>query len=152
MNQATPGMRNLARELIVNEPLTNESSAFQTREVFCSTERLRPHLVNLMGKGGYRALLARALVQTSAEVPWLDAVTVDADGNLKGLAVLHSRIDPAEFLEGNVVVLAQLLGLLIALIGPDLSARLMGEIWPKMRSAISVGVLADSGEQNEKAN
>ena len=146
MNQATPQMRNLTRELIANEPLTNESSAFKALEAFHGTEKLRPHLVNLMGKGGYRALLARALVQTSAEVPWLDTVTVDADGTLKGMVVLHSRIDPAEFLEGNVVVLAQLLGLLIALIGPDLSTRLMGEIWPKMRSAISVGVSPDSEE------
>jgi hypothetical protein len=45
-------------------------------------------------------------------------------------------------------VVAQLLGLLVALIGPDLTARLVREIWPKLHSTISLSV--DSEVQSDK--
>jgi hypothetical protein len=96
------------------------------------TDRLRPHLATLMGIGGFRALLARALVLASAEVSWLRAVQVNADGTLEGLAAPHARLEPAQFREGRVVLLAQLLGLLVAFIGPSLTSRLVGEIWPQL--------------------
>jgi len=34
--------------------------------------------------------------------------------------------------EGRVVLLAQLLGLLVAFIGEDLTLRLVREVWPKL--------------------
>jgi hypothetical protein len=48
------------------------------------------------------------------------------------LEALHAQLDPAEFREGKVVLLAQLLGLLEAFIGPGLTSRLVGEIWPEI--------------------
>jgi hypothetical protein len=86
----------------------------------------------LMGNGGFRALLVRALVLAGAEVSWLRAVQVNADGTLEGLATPHARLKPAEFREGRVVLLAQLLGLLVAFIGPSLTLRLVCEIWPQL--------------------
>jgi hypothetical protein len=50
-----------------------------------------------------------------------------------GLAHSSTR---SNFLEGRVVTLTQLLGLMVALIGPNLTSRLVGEIWPKFPSAI----------------
>jgi hypothetical protein len=85
-----------------------------------------------MGNGGFRALLARALALAGAEVAWLRAVHVKADGTLEGLEALHAQLKPADFLEGRVVLLAQLLGLLVAFIGPSLTSRLMGEVWPQL--------------------
>ena len=82
-----------------------------------------------MGEGGFRALLARALALAAAEVPWLRAVQVKADGTLAGWEELPAQLDPDEYLEGRVVLLAQLLGLLVAFIGEKLTLRLMREVW-----------------------
>jgi hypothetical protein len=96
------------------------------------TEKLRPHLANLMGNGGCRALLSRALVLASAEVSWLRAVHVNASGNLEGVEALHAQFASAQFIEGEIGLLIELLGLLEALIGPALTSRLIREIWPQI--------------------
>jgi hypothetical protein len=125
-------MRSIAQRLINYETPGDGSSATTNTAIFQVTDRLRPHLATLMGIGGFRALLARALVLASAEVSWLRAVQVNADGTLEGLAAPHARLEPAQFREGRVVLLAQLLGLLVAFIGPSLTSRLVGEIWPQL--------------------
>jgi hypothetical protein len=125
-------MRGIALRLIDYETPPNHSAATASTATFQVTERLRPHLAMLMGNGGFRALLARALTLASAEVPWLRAVQVNADGTLQGLETPHACLKPAEFREGRVVLLAQLLGLLVAFIGPGLTSRLVGEIWPQL--------------------
>jgi hypothetical protein len=132
MNRTTPQMRSIAQRLIDYETPKNDGSETGTAATFQTTERLRPHLATLMGNIGFRALLARALALASAEVSWLRAVQVSADGTLEGLKTLHAGLKPAEFCEGRVVLLAQLLGLLVAFIGPGLTSRLMGEIWPQL--------------------
>ena len=132
MSRATPQMRSIALLLIGYEAASGGSSETTSPSTFQVTDRLRPHLAMLMGNGGFRALLARALVLASAEVSWLRAVQVNADGTLEGLAAPHARLKPAEFREGRVVLLAQLLGLLVAFIGPGLTLRLASEIWPQL--------------------
>jgi hypothetical protein len=131
MNRPTPQMRGLAKQLIVHSGPGNKISR-ETAPAFHVIDKLRPHLANLMGIGGFRALLARALVSAKAEVPWLNALQVKPDGTLEGL---HSQINPVEFLEGRVVLVAQLLGLLVALIGPNVTSRLVSDVWPKFHSA-----------------
>jgi hypothetical protein len=132
-------MRSIAQRLINYETPRNVTSETSNTATFFVTERLRPHLATLMGHGGFRALLARALALASAEVPWLRAVQVNADGTLEGLATLHAGLKPAEFREGRVVLLAQLLGLLVAFIGPGLTSRLVGEIWPLSADSVDFG-------------
>src|SRR5450631_4309002 len=111
MNRATPQMRSVALRLINYETLKNDASETGTAATFPMTERLRPHLATLMGNGGFRALLARALVLASAEVSWLRKVIVNADGALEGLETPYAQLKPAEFRDGQVVLLAQLLRL-----------------------------------------
>jgi len=125
-------MRSVALRLINYETLKNGASETGTAATFPMTERLRPHLATLMGNGGFRALLARALVLASAEVSWLRKVIVNADGALEGLETPYAQLKPAEFRDGQVVLLAQLLRLLVAFIGPVMTLRLMGEIWPQL--------------------
>ncbi len=133
MNRATPQLRSLAKHLIVSEALRTKSSEAKNPAAFHHVaDKLRPHLVTLIGNGGFRALLSRALALANEEVPWLRAVHVQADGGLEGLEELHAQLGPAEFLEGKVVLLAQLLGLLVAFVGPSLTSHLMGEIWPQV--------------------
>jgi hypothetical protein len=140
MSQTTPQLRSLAKSLIAQE--TSEKSA-DVSAAFHVIEKLRPQLANLMGNGGFRALLARALALAGAEVSWLNAVRANADGTFDGLEALQSQTDPAEFLEGKIVVLAHLIGLLVALIGPNLTATVVADIWPKLRATI---LLSTNGE------
>lgn len=130
MSQATPQMRDFAVRLIAFETRGNESSGPTTPAVCLVSEKLRPHLATLMGNVGFRALLSRALALTTAEAPWLCAVQVNQDGSLEGLDELGAQVDPDDIFEGCVVLLAQLLRLLVAFIGEDLTLRLVHEVWP----------------------
>ena len=110
-----------------------------------SSVRSCAHLATLLGDLGFRALLSRALALANADVPWLRAVHVNAEGSFEGLDALDTQVEPDEIFEGCVVLLAQLLGLLVAFIGEDLTLRLVREVWPKL----PLGNLdADKRDQN----
>jgi hypothetical protein len=132
MSRATLQMRNFAKRLIVDETSGNRFFETKTPAAFHVCEKLRPHLATLVGNGGFRALVSRALALANAEAPWLRAVHVKADGALEGLEKAHAQLDPDEFFEGRVVLLAQLLGLLVAFIGENLTSRLVREVWPNV--------------------
>jgi hypothetical protein len=132
MNRATPRMRDVARRMILAEAARTRSPATDVTDAFPVKDKLRPQLATLMGEGGTRALIARALALAIEEVPWLRAVHVNANGGLEGLPAQATQLDPADYLEGRVVLLAQLLGLLVAFIGPGLTLRLVSEIWPRI--------------------
>lgn len=124
-------MREIAKRMMASATRGNTAEADQ-RAAFRTTDTLSPHLSMLMGRGGFQALLARALLLASAEVHWLAAVQVVADGELEGLSAARSKLDAAEFSDGEVALLAQLLGLLVAFIGPALTIRLITQILPQV--------------------
>lgn len=95
-------------------------------------ERLRESLGKFLGVGGFHALLSRALAIADTEVPWLGVLQIKADGALEGLEEVEAKFDARELAEGEVVLVAQLLGLLLTFIGPALTLRLLQDIWPKM--------------------
>jgi hypothetical protein len=132
MSQAALQMQSFARRVLAYEPPGRKPSEAKTSEAIQVFDKLRPHLATLMGNGGFRALLSRALALANAEVSWLSAVHVKADGSLGGLEELHAQLDPVDFFEGSVVLLAQLLELLVAFIGENLTVRLVREVWPKI--------------------
>jgi len=99
---------------------------------FHAVVRLRPQLAVLMGNGGMRALLLRALVLASAEMPWLRAVHVDASASLVGLEAPQEKLPPKEFFEGKVVLLAQVFSLMETFIGEAMTLRLVQEAWPEV--------------------
>jgi hypothetical protein len=132
MSRATPQMRDLSQCLIAYETRGNKSSETKTPAACLVGEKLRPHLATLLGNVGFRALLSRALALANTDVPWLRAVHVKTDGSFEGLDELEAQVDPDEIFEGCVVLLAQLLGLLVAFIGENLTLRLVREVWPKL--------------------
>ena len=132
MNRATPQMRDFAERLIAYETRENKSSGTKNPAAFPVCEKLRPHLATLMGNTGVRSLLSRALTVTREEVDSLRAVQVKADGSLEGSDELEVQADPEELAKGSVVLVAQLLGLLVAFIGENLTLRLVREVWPKL--------------------
>jgi len=132
MSQATPRMRDIAERLIAYETTENESSGTKPAAGFPVCEKLRPPLATLMGSTGFRALLLRALARAEAEVPSLRAVQVDANGSLAGFDKLEMQAVPDEFAMARVVLVAQLLGLLAAFIGEDLTVRIVRDVWPQL--------------------
>jgi hypothetical protein len=131
-SRATPQMWSLAKRIIDDAGPKDKSRAAEIAPVADGIDRVRPHLVPLMGAGGYRALLSRALVLAGAEVAWQREMHVNAAGVLEGVEPLRATLDRAAFRDGRIALLAQLLGLLVAFIGPSLTARLVGEIWPRL--------------------
>jgi hypothetical protein len=139
MSRATPKLRAFAKRLIAHETRGNKS--FDKKSAaFLFNDRLRPQLTELMGTGGFRALLSRALALANVDVAWLRAVHVKADGSLEGLDELAAQVEADEVVEGGVALLAQLLGLLVAFVGEDLTLRLVREAWPKLPlNSLAVG-------------
>ena len=132
MSPASPRMRHFAKRLTVYERSGNSPSETTTPPGFRVCERLRVHLATSVGNAGSRELVLCALLRANAEIPWLGAVQVKADGELEGLEALHAQRNPDELSEGEVVLLAQLLGLLVAFIGESLTLRLVREVWPEI--------------------
>jgi hypothetical protein len=147
MSKVSPQLRRFAQRLLAYEtPLPSKSSDVAGQATFPVIDELRPQLVNLMGVGGFRGLVSRAIALSGEEVRWLRAVHVKADGSLSGFEE-HASLAPGQFAEGKVALLAQLLGMLVALIGVGLTLRLALDTWPKL----SLGDLnLGNGETDEK--
>lgn len=141
-------MRDFAEQLIAYETKENLSSGTNPQAAFLVCERLGPYLTTLMGTAGFRALLSRALALSSDEAAWLRALHVKADGALEGLEELQTQLSPGEFIEGGRVLVSQLIGLLVAFIGENLTLRLLREVWPKIPIH---NLNFDTGDRNEKA-
>jgi hypothetical protein len=131
MTLVIPQMRRFAAGLIAYEASKSKSSPAALPVAFHVCEKLRPHLVTLMGNEGFRAVLARALTLANAEVPWLRGVQVKMDGSLEGLDQLKPKLDVDQLAEGRVILLSQLLGLLMAFVGEKLTLHLVEDVWPE---------------------
>ncbi|MCZ8097578.1 MAG: hypothetical protein O9972_06645 [Burkholderiales bacterium] len=114
------------------ETVGNTSADADVPAAFRTIDKLGSHFSMLMGRGGVQALHARALVLATAEVPWLASVRVVEDGKLEGLAAARATVDAADFSEGEIVLLAQIIRLLVAFIGPALTLRLISQLWPQL--------------------
>ena len=123
-------MRAVAARLIAAETEGKSAPTLPAAVQVC--EKLRPHLATLMGKAGFRAVLSRALAVGRAEVPWLPAVQVDAEGALEAWDAAEVPVEPEELAESGVLLIAQLLGLLAAFIGDSLTLRLVRDVWPTL--------------------
>lgn len=139
-------MRILADRLISSET-QGDVSEQSPPTIFVVCEKLRPPLATLMGSAGFRALLARALAMSAADIPWLRTVSVLPNGTLAGLETSVEKITPHDIAEGRAALVTNLLTLLDTFIGENLTVRLVSEVWPKLR-------LPDSntgpGDKNEK--
>ena len=121
MNQISPEIRNLAKQLIELEAAraqkANQEDA--VRPVF---SKLRESLLKLTGPLGYVSLLFRALALAKAKAPSLNEITIGPDGSLSGLDKLKPDAEEA--------FVAELLGLLVTFVGKSLTLSIVHEIWP----------------------
>lgn len=130
---ATPRMRLFARRLLADETASGKPGE-ETHSAACRVaEKLRDPLRKLMGVGGFSLLLSRALALAGAEVPWLRALGIDeADGSLEGLDALEGALDEDAVALGEAVLVADLLWLLVTLIGSGITLQLLGSTWPRL--------------------
>ena len=127
MNRVTPKLRIYAAHLIAYEMSRDASSKSKPTAAFVVIEKLRPHFQPLMGAAGFRALMSRALMLANTEVAWLHQLQVRGDGSLEGLNEVEAEANPEEIATGGIALLARLLGLLVTLIGEDLTVRLISD-------------------------
>jgi hypothetical protein len=132
MNRAASKMRHLAERLVVYEAASDDAAPTQRPPAYDVCEKLRPHLSTLMGKGGYRALVLRSLALANAESDGLGQISVRDDGTMDGWTAASGKSDTAPTAEASGLLLAHLLGLLVAFIGENLTLRMLRQIWPQV--------------------
>jgi hypothetical protein len=131
-DSATPKLKEFARRVLAYEAVSGTRTHGADSAAYLVCEKLREHLGKLIGIGGFRSLLSRALALAGAEVPWLRALQINADGSLEGVDGLDKKPGSRTLAEGEVALVSQLLGLLVTFIGPELTLRLLHDIWPDM--------------------
>jgi hypothetical protein len=132
MTRTTPELRTAAERLLGLEAAAGKRAVAKLPAATRVNERFRQVLSTLLGAAGFHALLARALILAKAEAPQLSAVQVQADGSLEDLTLSIDEGDgKRRFADAEVVLVAHLLGLLVAFSGEALMLRLVNDTWPK---------------------
>jgi hypothetical protein len=130
LENITPKVKQVACRLMAYEATTATPAGAQKLPAFRVCEKLRQPLSRLVGVAGFRSLLSRALALASGEVRWLKAVHINADGFLEGLGEAQAQLSHDEIAEGEIMLVAQLIGLLVTFIGQELTVRLVQETCP----------------------
>jgi hypothetical protein len=130
-------MLSLSQRLVAHEHRPADADDSPGRAAFRVCEKLRQPLCTLAGVAGYRSLIARSLALARARHPWLAQIAIGADATLDLPAEIESRLDPGELDRGGALLVAELLGLLSALIGDTLTLRLVRNAWPEATAAFS---------------
>jgi hypothetical protein len=121
-------MRDLARSLVARES-DSSTTSLQTEPASVRVyERLRRQLGAPVGADGFQSLATRALSLARAESPGLRAVQVMANGGLSGLGEAESETDSDVDGEAGIILIAQLLGLFLTLLGEATTLRLIEDL------------------------
>jgi hypothetical protein len=129
MDTPSPSTRDLARRLLAAEAASQSAADPRVHEAVRVCEKLRLSLTRFAGSDGFTALLRRALALARAEVPAMHGFTQKADCSLEGLEQLAAESRDVA-IDAAVAITAHLLGLLVTLIGEQLTMRLVREAWP----------------------
>ena len=124
-------MKEFAKHLLAHETFSDKSAGGDAKAAFRICDKLRVSLGKPMGAMGFRALFSRAVALAGAEIPWLRGLHIQADGTLEGLAELKSKLSNEEIADGEIVLVAELLELLVTFIGPALTLQLLHDAWPE---------------------
>jgi len=81
-----------------------------------------------MGCDGFQSLASRALALAKSESPRLNTVQVMANGGLHGLGEVESQTNSDEDGEVGIILIAQLLGLFLTLLGESTTLRLIEDL------------------------
>jgi len=128
----TPEMRDLAHRLFIYEAGDggiSESTESPTIRVY---RKLHQCLSEFVGTPGFQSLAYRALVLARREAPFLRTARIAADGSLQGLGEIKtlSDMDKDQAVDGGIIFIARLLGLLRLFLGEALTLSLLRNAWP----------------------
>jgi len=132
LTNTTPTLRRCARRLLAHEAASAKAAGAKGSAACRVFEQLREPLINLMGMDGYRSLFSRAFTLAGAGIPWVRGLETKADGSLEGPQDLALKLDSTSTAASGEMLTAQLLGLLVTLIGSAVTLRLLQSIWPTM--------------------
>ena len=133
--------RDLAQRLLSYEYAAGKTSEPTQFAAFGVCERLRQPLITLAGVAGLRSLLSRALTMARAEAPSLSAIQVAADGSLQGLDELRPQVDADQAREAGIILITQLLGLLVRVVGEAVTLQLVtSEVLPDFKFLSNSGI------------
>ena len=135
-----PMIRDWARRLIASEVGVDQPSA-RTERVY---EKLRTRLRAPMGTDGFQALACRALSLAKSQSARLSEVQVLADGGLQGLEEVESELDSDGGLEVGVILIAQLLGLFLTLLGEAATVGLVADVPLRLEDEAHIDKLGES--------
>ena len=147
MRQPTPQIKKLARRLLAHESKKSPSPVKLDEALEVCCQRLHKGLDPLIGAGGFRALLDRALYLAKKEHSWLHGVELeDYPGcELNALQEAMEGQKPAVINETFTVILANVIWLLVTFIGEDIALGLVDELWPDTK----VGVTASTSKEGQ---
>jgi hypothetical protein len=120
-----PLIRDWARRLIASEVDADAPSEQTELATLRAYEKLRRQLCAPVGADAFQALASRALSLAKSQVPRLSAVQVTANGGLRGLGEVEFQMDTDEDGEVGIILIAQLLGLFLTLLGEAATVRLI---------------------------
>ena len=136
-----PQTRDLAQRLLGYQNAAGKTFESKEFAAFRVCETLRQPLITLAGVAGFRSLLSRALTLAKAEAPILSAVQVAADGSLQALDGLRPQVDADEAGDAGIILITQLLGLLVRVVGEAITLQLVtSEILPDFKFLSKSGI------------
>ena len=138
MTSPAPDLGDLARRLVQHEAGGRSGPAASAAALEQACARLKGDLADLLGSRGVSALFRRALHLAHRERPLLAGVSVDPEpaACFAGLAEALAEGSDEEAAEAGAAVLAQLLGLLVMLLGEDLGMQPVRKLWPQVASSV----------------
>jgi len=142
-------MRDIGKVLVAYEA-TGHSFRKNAPVVFGrSVKKLRQPLCALTGSSAFTSLLARALVLAGAEVRWLRAANVKADGSIECPPAV-AQLGKEEIIKAEGILVGHFLGLLVTFIGEALTLRLLSDAWPEVPSINPAARKVLGKSRNEK--
>lgn len=148
MIQRSMDRDDLMRRLLQHEAGGARDAASLAAAVEGACQKLSGELEALVGRDGVAALLGRAVNLTRREFPFLAGVRLRTDAP-PSFEALHESLrerGPEEADAASVALLANLVGLLINLLGEDLGLRPVMNAWPDVLPGAGASALTESGE------
>ena len=133
--------RDLAHRLLECEAGANKSSEPRKSATLRVYEKLRDGLSEFAGAAGFESIASRALALARTEAPSLNAVRVSPNGKLQGLGqgsgefehqvdIDKDRAGESQAGEGEIILIARILGLLLLFLGEAIVLGLLRVTWP----------------------
>jgi hypothetical protein len=133
MAHTSPKVAELARRIVEHEAGGSADPAATAAAVETAFQRLKDHLVDMLGTGGVSALYRRALHLAQREQPILARVAVSGEPAACFTRLAESLVSSTdeEATAAATTVLTHLLGLLVMLLGEELGMKPIRKLWPR---------------------